>query len=216
MPEPNPTELSITGSSPGPTFALNGHGMTYRFGVDPNSLDLISNHFGGPVDQDVPAWTARFGVWSPEPKLRRREFPEFGHGDFRTPAIHIRHGEGHSTSDFKYDSHSVVRGKPRLEGLPSTFGTEDEVKTVVVHMRDAENKVSANLTYSVFAKHDAVVRSVKITNEGDKTVTIDKVASMSFDLPTAADRAYDLTGLHGEWGRERQRTRSRIRPGVQR
>ena len=83
-------------------------------------------------------------------------------------------------------------------------------------MRDVENKVSADLLYSVFGEHDAVVRSVKVTNEGDKTVTIEKVASMSFDLLTAADGAYDLAGLHGEWGRERQRNRSRIRPGVQR
>ncbi|KAH7030585.1 Melibiase-domain-containing protein [Microdochium trichocladiopsis] len=208
-------QSAISVSAQSLSFALNGKSSSYRFQVDPDTRDLISTHFGGRIDEDVPAWTAKFGVWSPEAKLRRREFPELGRGDFRTPAVHIRHGEGHAASDFKFESHRVVQGKPSLQGLPSTFGSDDEAQTLIVHMRDTANSTSAYLSYSIFAAHDAIVRSVRVVNEGEHPVTIEKLASLSFDLPTPADGCYDLTGLHGEWARERQRTRHRIRTGVQ-
>ncbi|KXJ94941.1 Melibiase-domain-containing protein [Microdochium bolleyi] len=207
---------AIVVSSKDLTFALNGHDISYRFHVDPDSGDLISTHFGGRVDEDGPGLARSFGVWSPKDHSRRREFPDLGRGDFRVPAVHIRHASGYTVSRFRYQSHSVSSGKPSLEGLPCTFGTDGQVETLAVRLHDEASGVSAELSYSVFAEHDAIARSVKVTNGGDKSVTVEKLASMSFDLPAAADdEGYHLVGLHGEWGRERQPVRSKIRPGVQ-
>ncbi|TPX17724.1 uncharacterized protein E0L32_002825 [Thyridium curvatum] len=196
-------------------FSLNGIGTSYQFHADHNSGDLVSSHFGGRIDQPLPASVTERGTYAHEDKLRRREFPELGRGDFRVPAVHVRHAQGHSASDFKYRSHSIVPGKPSLDSLPCTFGTEDEVQTLVVHMHDASSSVTADLSYSIFARHDAVVRSTRIINSGNHPITIEKLASLSFDLPMPARVGYDMVGLHGEWARERQRVRSRIRPGVQ-
>ena len=196
------------------SFSLNGKGASYRFHVDRDSGDLISKHFGGTVYEDPIAYAGGNGNWAPKAYMRR-EFPELGRGDFRVPAVHIRHAQGHTVTHFKYQSHTVVDGKPKLPGLPCTFGTDDEVKTVIIHMHDSYNSVSADLSYSIFPQYDAIVRSVKVTNKGDQDITVEKLASFSFDLPKAPNGKYDFIGLHGEWARERQRTRGRVNTGVQ-
>ena len=110
----------------GHTFALNGECVSYRFHVDNSTGDLVSDHFGGNVTgsipmETVPAINGCVGI----PGRLRREFPDQGRGDFRAPAVRIRHLEGHAVSDLQYESHEVIRGKPALPGLPATFGTED-------------------------------------------------------------------------------------------
>lgn len=141
-----------------------------------------------------------------------REFPDLGRGDFRSPAVVIKHEEGFTVSAFKYQSHTVLDGKPSLEGLPATFGTEEEVKTLVVHMLDEVSSIAADLSYSVFPEHDAIVRSVKIINKSQKNVSVEKLASFSVDFPTGE---YDMIGLRGDWSRERNQFRRRVDYGTQ-
>lgn len=115
-------------------------------------------------------------------------------------------------SDFRYESHSVVEGKPDLPGLPSTFGSEGEVSTLVIHMVDKVSSVRADLSYSIFPKYDAIARSIKITNEGTSDISIEKLASYSVDLPY---EEYEMLQLHGEWTRECTRIRRKVDYGVQ-
>ncbi|KAK8922972.1 Alpha-galactosidase 2 [Metarhizium anisopliae] len=142
----------------------------------------------------------------------RRELPDLGRGDFRTPAVQIRQSEGHTVSDFRYQGHAVLEGKPALNGLPSTFGKDDDVSTLVVHMYDNYSSVAADLSYSVFPKYDAIVRSVNITNRGKGNITIERLASFSVDLPWGD---YDMLGLKGDWAREGMRVRRRVDFGIQ-
>lgn len=195
----------------GTSFALNGENVSYRFHVDPETGDLITDHFGGPVSETPPAHIGlNSGGWSTAAHLRR-EFPDAGRGDFRVPAVQIMQAGGHALCDFRYRSHEVRDGKPGLEGLPATFGGAVDVKTLVVSMYDEVSKVAADLSYSVFPKHDAIARSVKITNEGSEKIVIDRL-STSVDLPYDE---YDMLALHGEWSRERTRVRRKVAPGVQ-
>ena len=195
----------------GTSFALNSANASYRFHVDAESGDLITDHFGGSVTETPPAHIAsNGGGWSTSEHLRR-EFPDAGRGDFRVPAVQITQAGGHALCDFRYKSHEVLDGKPGLEGLPATFGAEDEVKTLVVRMYDEVSMVAADLLYSVFPKYDAIARSVKITNEGSEKIVIDRL-STSVDLPYDE---YDMLALHGEWSRERTRVRRKVAPGVQ-
>lgn len=127
------------------------------------------------------------------------------------PAVQIKQAGGYAISDFRYRSHSVQDGKPALEGLPSTFGQNEDVKTLVVSMYDEVSAVAADLYYSVFPKHDAIVRSVKVTNEGSDEIVLERL-STSVDLPYDD---YEFLGLEGDWGRERTRTRRKVHPGVQ-
>ena len=151
------------------------------------------------------------GGWASSQGHLRREFPEAGRSDFRIPAVQIKQAGGYVISDFRYQSCTILDGKPELEGLPSTFGSDEDVKTLVIRMYDSVSEVAADLSYSIFPKHDAIVRSAKITNEGSADVVIERL-STSFDLPY--DK-YEFLAQHGDWGRERTRLRRRVDPGVQ-
>lgn len=124
----------------------------------------------------------------------------------------IKHEEGNTVSAFRYQSHTIIDGKPSLEGLPATFGTGESVTTLVVHLFDEHSSVAADISYSVFPEHDAIVRSVKVTNRSQKQITVEKLASFSVDFPVGE---YDLIGLRGDWSRERNQFRRRVEYGTQ-
>lgn len=151
------------------------------------------------------------GGWSTQAHLRR-EFPDHGRGDFRSPAVHIKHGEGYALCHFKYQSHTIMNGKPSLSNLPCTFGSDDEVSTLIIHLWDSCSSVAADLSYSIFPNHDAIVRSVKITNKGKDTISVEKLASLGVDFP---HEDYDMLQLQGEWTRECTRTRRKVDYGLQ-
>lgn len=191
---------------------MNGKNISYRFHVDEKTGDLLSDHFGGSVTEDpsIPGTTPPNG-WSTTSHLRR-EFPDLGKGDFRNPSIFIKHHEGFTVSHFRYQSYKVIDGKPEIPELPATFGSSDEVKSLVVRLYDSHSQVAADLVYSIFPEHDAIVRRVVLTNESDKAVSIEKLGSMSIDLPHSD---YDIVGLRGEWSRERSQFRRKVDYGMQ-
>lgn len=194
------------------SFALNGKSMSYRFHVDESTGDLRSDHFGGLVTEDplIPGTTPISG-WGTANALRR-EFPELGRGDFRNPAIHIKHHEGYTVSHFKYQSHEVVEGKPDYPELPATFGSADQVSTLIIRMYDSHSHVAADIVYSVFPEYDTIVRRVVLTNQSQNSVTVEKLKSFSIDLPYGE---YDIIGLRGEWSRERVQYRRKVDYGMQ-
>ncbi|KAM0479585.1 hypothetical protein ACHAPX_004802 [Trichoderma viride] len=202
--------ISVSGKS----FALNGDNVSYRFHVDDDSNDLIGDHYGGPATEDgvFPPIIGPIQGWVDLIGRQRREFPDLGRGDFRTPAVHIKQSAGYTVSEFQYKSHSIVKGKPALQGLPSTFGDAGDVSTLVVHMYDNYSSVAADLTYSIFPKYDAIVRSVNITNNGKGNITIEKLASLSVDLPY---EEFDMLELKGDWAREGMRVRRKVDYGSQ-
>lgn len=196
----------------GTSFALNGNSVTYRFHVDEDTGDLISDHFGGSATEDVLIESPQVNGWVGLPGRVRREYPDLGRGDFRVPAVRIRQSAGYTVSDLRYRSHDVVAGKPALPGLPSTFGTADEVTTLVIHMYDNYSSIAVDMSYSIFPRHDAIVRSVNITNQGEHNITIEKLASLSVDLPFAD---MDMIELRGDWAREATKVRRKVEYGTQ-
>lgn len=69
----------------------------------------------------------------------------------------------------------IIQRKPGLHGLPATFGSDEDVTMLVVHLHENYSSVAADLSYSIFSKYDAVVRSMNIT--------IEALFSLSVDLP---------------------------------
>jgi alpha-galactosidase len=181
--------------------------------VDNSTGDLITDHFGGPVTEDgISAEIGPVQGWVNTIGRTRREFPDLGRGDFRTPAVQIQQAQGHTVSYFRYQSHTVVDGKPALKGLPSTFGENDDVSTLIVHLYDNYSRVAVDLSYSIFPKYDAIARSVNLTNLGNGTIHINKLTSLSVDLQ---NDALDMLELQGEWSREAIRRRRKIDFGSQ-
>lgn len=141
------------------------------------------------------------------------EFPAYGNGDFRHPAVTVRQQNGSTISEFEYVSYTVTSGKPKLEGLPATYcEKEDEAETLHLKLKDRVTGVSAELLYTVFRDYPALARSVRFMNEGKEPVWLEDAMSFSLDLP---DQDYEWMQFSGAWGRERFLKERRLAKGIQ-
>jgi alpha-galactosidase len=170
----------------------------------------VSNHFGGLVDEFVDPPAINPSGWNDNLGNLRREFPDIGRSDFRLPAIHISHADGNTVTALTYRSHEVVDGKPSLPGLPATYGDDDDVSTIIVHLYDNVSDVAAALSYSMFPKYNAVARSFKISNNGTEEITIERAASFSVDLPNIE---LDMIELQGDWSHEMNKVKRPVQYG---
>ena len=136
------------------------------------------------------------------------EYPCFGLGDYRESAFKIMDSNGMSTCDLRYVSHKMYEGKPKLEGLPATFATEESgCSTLEITMYDKSADIEAVLIYTAFDKLDVITRSVVITNKGEKPFKITRALSACVDFDT--DKM-DMITLNGSWARERAVERCRL------
>lgn len=143
----------------------------------------------------------------------RQEYPEYGTGDYRTPAIAVRQPNGSDMVDLTYDGYHVSQGKPKLEGLPATYvDNEDDAATLSIDLVDRLIGLSVTLNYTVFADKPAVARSVVIGNNGTDALSVERAMSLSLDLP---DSDYDMTEFTGAWSRERHPHTQHLHYGTQ-
>lgn len=141
------------------------------------------------------------------------EYPCFGLGDYRESAFKIMDADGMSTSDLRYVSHKMYEGKPKLEGLPATFATEESgCSTLKITMYDKYADIEVVLIYTAFDKLDVITRSAVITNKSEKPFKITRALSACVDFDT--DKM-DMITLNGSWARERAVERCRLHHGKQ-
>ncbi len=140
------------------------------------------------------------------------EYSTHGIGDFREDCIAVETLNGHTAVQLSYLSHKIYSGKPKLEGLPATFGSEGECTTLELLCKDAVLDLEVLLLYTVFEKEDALTRSVKVKNAGTDTVYLTKVLSLCLDMD---HHDFDLITLHGSWARERHIQRKPVGYGKQ-
>lgn len=141
----------------------------------------------------------------------KQEMPVYGTTDFREPGVSIRYEDGDTISHFAYHSHYTMKGKPRLSGMPHTFCNEEEGETLVVELRDRYSKLSLLLSYSILKDHPVLIRHSEIQNLGEEEVTIERLMSISLDLP---EGNFDFVHLHGAWAREMQMERKDLGRGI--
>jgi alpha-galactosidase len=127
-----------------------------------------------------------------------REYPTYGTGDLRTPALQVENAAGDSITRLRYHSHRILPGKPKLAGLPSSYG--EDCETLEITLSDDFSGVCAVLLYTVFPEKDVLTRSVRIENRGDAPFRLDKAASFCVDLH---QDGFEILSLHGAWARER-------------
>lgn len=141
------------------------------------------------------------------------EYPCFGLGDYRESAFKIMDASGMSTCDLRYVSHKMYEGKPKLEGLPATFATEESgCSTLEITMYDKYADIEVVLIYTAFDKLDVITRSAVITNKSEKPFKITRALSACVDFDT--DKM-DMITLNGSWARERAVERCRLHHGKQ-
>ena len=143
----------------------------------------------------------------------KQEYPAYGSGDFRHPAVQILQPNGSRVTDLTYHSHSIAPGKPALEDLPATYCEEDgEAETLTIRLRDALLDVWVDLRYTLFADRPVLARSARFVNEGNQDLHLTHAMSLCLDLP---DSDYELVHFSGAWARERWMKVRRLEQGIQ-
>lgn len=140
------------------------------------------------------------------------EYPAYGTGDYRIPAASVSHADGSSALDLRYVSYEIRPGKYRLPLLPAAYGSEEEAQTLEIVLKDTATEVYVHLLYGVFADKNVITRSVRVENCGKTPIRLEKVHSLSLDLP--ADD-WEWVHFHGRHTMERQPERSPLLHGIQ-
>ncbi len=146
-------------------------------------------------------------------ELVPQECPTFGATDLRSPSLEFQYEDGTSATDLRYKSHRIYKGKKKLSGLPAIYVEgEEEATSLEVTLVDSLKSLEVILTYNVFEDFDAITRSLKIVNNSDEKINIERVLSANVDFTTDE---FDFIQLSGSWGRERHILRNPLRSGSQ-
>lgn len=141
-----------------------------------------------------------------------QELPADGLGDFREAALAVCDSEGHNGIELKYINHKISGETKPLTGLPAVFGNEKDSSVLELTATDDVLNAEITIIYTVFEKLDAIIRSVRIKNNGTKPLYIKKALSFALDMD---DDNFDMISLHGSWARERHIDRHPIHMGKQ-
>ena len=143
----------------------------------------------------------------------KQEYPSYGSGDFRQGAVEIRQGNGSRISNLVYEGYEIQAGKPSLPGLPATY-VEDpsEAETLSVFLRDPLTQVVVTMLYTIYRDRGVLTRSVKIANQGEAGVQVERAMSLCLDLP---DADYEWMQFSGSWSRERFPVLRKLEIGIQ-
>ena len=151
------------------------------------------------------------GVCTPD--FLCQEYPTGCGSDYRTPALSVVYANGSRTVELEYESYRVYQGKNKLEGLPSPYVEDlEEADTLEIVLKDRLKNLKVVLIYSVYNQLDVITRAVRVINESEERVILEKVMSVNVDYDGSD---YDFIELPGAWGRERRMERTPLRSGIQ-
>ncbi|MEH7547896.1 alpha-galactosidase [Neobacillus vireti] len=143
----------------------------------------------------------------------KQEYPSYGTTDFREPAFQVMQENGSRVTNFVYKGHKIYSGKPKLEGLPSTYvEQENEASTLEIILYDDLIDVELILYYSIFEQFSAITRSVKFVNHGKANINLTRAMSASVDF---FDADFEMVQLSGAWARERHVKTRKLESGIQ-
>lgn len=154
----------------------------------------------------------------PEPGIlamhhTKQEYPVYGTGDYRSPALSVIQENGSRIVDFKYVSHEIFTGKKLLTPLPATYvDAEEEAQTLEVLLRDEVIQTDLILSYTIYKDRPVLTRNVKIINQGKERIVLDRVMSASVEF---VDSDYEMIHLAGAWSRERYVKSRKLEMGIQ-
>ncbi|MBR3308224.1 MAG: alpha-galactosidase [Lachnospiraceae bacterium] len=194
-----------------PLFVLSSRNITYACKVLDNGQ--LEHLYFGPrisvISSDGLSETHEFppgnsSVYSREcssfsPEDMRYEYSAPGKGDVREPMIEAVYADGSSTLDLVYRSHVISRGKPKLDGLPSSYAAQEDVESLVISLKDNNGGLELVLIYSIFPRADIITRSACLRNRGTDIVKIGRIMSMQLDLDPGSWEFHSFTGA---WARE--------------
>ncbi len=138
------------------------------------------------------------------------EMSSYGRGDIREPLVEVVHGDGSSTSDFRFEDAAVTQGKAEFKTLPGSYDETNQVQHLTVALKDRHYGLLLELHYYVYEDCDVITRSARLVNESGETVQLHRLLSAQLDFDTPE---YVFTTFHGAWAREMKRTDVRMSAG---
>lgn len=116
---------------------------------------------------------------------------------WRTPALHVVHADGHTSTMLKFDTAEVKV-------------LDANITQTRIRMKDPNYAFYATLCYKTYAKENVIEQWTEISHNESDPVTLKEVASAALSFGT---RNYWLTQFHGGWANELNVTESQLTPG---
>lgn len=139
-----------------------------------------------------------------------QEYSCYGTGDHRITALKVENADGSMAAELCYLTYSVIKGKYRIPNLPAVY--DDCAETLVITMEDPYTGLKAELYYGVLEELDVITRAVRIINNSDQNISLQKAASMNLDW---SHGDYEWITLCGRYAMERGYCREKVVHGVQ-
>ena len=164
------------------------------------------------------AMRSQMSVCIPEPGLlsmqyTRQEYPSYGTGDYRSPAVTIAQENGSRIIDFKYAGHEIYSGKKEILPLPATYVEgKEEAETLEVTLHDNVMDTDLILSYTIYEAYPVITRNTKFVHKGKEKIVLERAMSASVEF---LDMDYEMVQLSGGWSRERSVKNRKLEMGIQ-
>ena len=205
------------------TFHLYNREISYIFRVMENE-QLEQIYYGTRIADESSfdlyheeIMRSQMSICVPEPGIlsmqyTRQEYPSYGTGDYRSPAMAVLQENGSRITDFRYESHRITPGKPSILPLPATY-TENgsEAQTLEITLHDRVTDTDLILFYTIFEAYPVITRSARFVHHGEAPIILDRAMSMSVEW---SDKDFTMISLAGGWARERYVKERRLEVGI--
>ena len=161
---------------------------------------------------------ALMSVAVPEPSVlsmqyTKQEYPAYGTGDYRMPAVTVQQKNGSRISNFVYQSHEIFAGKKSIAPLPSTYVENDaEADTLEILLHDEVTDTDLILSYTIYADYPVITRNASFLHKGKEAIVLDRALSACVEFN---DMNFEMVHLAGAWSRERYVKNRKLEMGIQ-
>ena len=215
--------MSITFNERTRTFHLFNDKVSYIFRVMENE-QLEHFYYGRRISEEASydlyheaVMRSQMSVCVPEPGLlsmhyTKQEYPSYGTGDYRSPAMAILQENGSRITEFKYVTHLITDGKPSMLPLPATYTESgEEAQTLSVTLCDALTDTDLILYYTIYESYPVITRSAEFVHRGASPILIERAMSLSVEW---SDMDFTMISLEGAWARERYIKERKLEMGI--
>ncbi|MBQ6441849.1 MAG: alpha-galactosidase [Lachnospiraceae bacterium] len=191
-------------------FELHTRHTTYAFWVLPTG-QLEHLYYGRKINVNAEALTQKHAFAASNTVVldqehlhltledERLEFSGYGKGDYREPYLELVHPDGSVTSDFRFASSEIRKGKEPMKTLPGSYGSEEAVEHLILFLKDHSYDTELRLHYYVFPECDVITRRAELISHEDGVLLVKRLLSMQLDF---SDTDYVFTSFHGAHNRD--------------
>lgn len=220
-PQKGQINMAITADQENRIFTIHTKNSTYQMKVDQYGF-LLHLYYGrkteGNMDYLLTYMDRGFSGNPYDAGMNRsysldalpQEYPVRGSGDYRSPAFDVRNADGSFGCDLRFKGYKIISGKYGLPGLPAVYAEEKEAETLEMILEDTTSDLEVALLYGVLPELDIITRCVRITNQMEQEVILEKVQSACLDFTGGS---FDLLTFYGRHMMERNVQRAAVGHG---